>query len=133
MGTSAQGRGQTVAAQTVIVSEGRTPGLMDHLGKARGPRHSGPSIVSANVDLRVLTGWQAPASSGFHLSVNVAQVTTGSAKLEELLNNLTALPVPTNVEVGNDVGKELDIDSPPTVQSPAATDRDARHTQFFAR
>jgi hypothetical protein len=46
------------------------------------------------VDLRVLTGWQAPASSGFHLSVNVAQVTTGSAKLEALLNNLAALPAP---------------------------------------
>jgi hypothetical protein len=60
------------------------------------------------VDLRILTGWQAPASSGFRLSVNVAQVTTGQAKLEELLNNLTALPAPANVEVGNDVGKELD-------------------------
>ena len=46
------------------------------------------------VDLRILTGWQAPASSGFHLSVNVAQVTTGSAKLEELLNSLAALPPP---------------------------------------
>jgi hypothetical protein len=34
------------------------------------------------VDLRLLTGWQAPASSGFHLSVNVAQVTSGSAKFE---------------------------------------------------
>jgi hypothetical protein len=31
------------------------------------------------VDLRILTGWQAPASAGFHLSVNVAQVTSGSA------------------------------------------------------
>jgi len=46
------------------------------------------------VDLRILTGWQAPASSGFHLSVNVAQVTTGSAKLEELLDSLKALPPP---------------------------------------
>jgi hypothetical protein len=44
------------------------------------------------VDLRILTGWQAPASSGFHLSVNVAQVTSCSAKLEELLNNLMSLP-----------------------------------------
>jgi hypothetical protein len=45
-------------------------------------------------DLRILTGWQAPAASGFHLSVNVAHVTTGSAKLEALLNNLMALPTP---------------------------------------
>ena len=43
--------------------------------------------------------WQAPISSGFHLSVNVAQVTTGSAKLEQLLDSLTALPAPP--EVGN--------------------------------
>jgi hypothetical protein len=41
--------------------------------------------------------------SGFDLSVNVAQVTTGSAKLEELLNNLMALPAPANAEVGNEV------------------------------
>jgi hypothetical protein len=53
------------------------------------------------VDLRVLTGWQAPASSGFHLSVNVAQVTTGSAKLEELLNSLTALPAPPEADNGS--------------------------------
>jgi hypothetical protein len=45
-------------------------------------------------DLRLLAGWQAPASSGFHLSVNTVQVTSGSAKLEELLNNLMALPPP---------------------------------------
>lgn len=63
------------------------------------------------VDLRLLTGWQAPASSGFHLSVNVAAVTTGSAKLEALLNNLAALPAPTNTEVGSEVGKEGDSDS----------------------
>jgi hypothetical protein len=60
------------------------------------------------VDLRILTGWQAPASSGFHLSVNVAQVTTGSAKLEELLNRISALPPPSQFEVGNEVGKEGD-------------------------
>ena len=48
------------------------------------------------VDLRLLTGWQAPASSGFHLSVNVAQVTTGSAKLEALLDSLMALPAPVD-------------------------------------
>jgi hypothetical protein len=60
------------------------------------------------VDLRLLTGWQAPASSGFHLSVNVAQVTSGSAKLEELLNNLMALPAPANAEVGDEVGNEPD-------------------------
>jgi hypothetical protein len=63
------------------------------------------------IDLRVLTGWQAPASSGFHLSVNVAQVTTGSAKLEELLNNLMALPAPTHAEVGDEVGNEPHEDS----------------------
>jgi hypothetical protein len=57
------------------------------------------------VDLRILTGWQAPASSGFHLSVNVAKVTTGSAKLEELLNNLAALPAPASAEAGNEAGK----------------------------
>ena len=63
------------------------------------------------VDLRLLTGWQAPASSGFHLSVNVAQVTSGSARLEELLNNLMALPPPTNAEVDKEAGKEPDKDS----------------------
>jgi hypothetical protein len=63
------------------------------------------------VDLRLLTGWQAPASSGFHLSVNVAQVTSGSAKLEQLLNDLMALPAPANSEVGNEVGKKPDDDS----------------------
>jgi hypothetical protein len=57
------------------------------------------------VDLRILTGWQAPASSGFHLSINVAQVTSGSAKLEELLNNLMSLPALANPEVGNEMGK----------------------------
>jgi hypothetical protein len=49
-------------------------------------------VRKLGVDLRILTGWQAPASSGFHLSVNVAQVTTGSAKLEELVKDLKALP-----------------------------------------
>jgi hypothetical protein len=60
------------------------------------------------VDLRILTGWQAPASSGFHLSIGVAQVTTGSAKLEELLNDLMALPAPAHAEVGKEVGKADD-------------------------
>jgi len=57
------------------------------------------------VDLRLLTGWQAPASSGFHLAVNVAQVTSGSAKLEKLLNDLMALPAPADAKVGNEAGK----------------------------
>jgi hypothetical protein len=57
------------------------------------------------VDLRILTGWQAPASSGFHLSVNTVQVTRGSAKLEELLNNLMALPPPqADNKADNDAG-----------------------------
>jgi hypothetical protein len=60
------------------------------------------------VDLRLLTGWQAPASSGFHLSVNVAQVTSGSAKLEELLNSLMALPAPLSNEVGSEVDEQSD-------------------------
>jgi hypothetical protein len=60
------------------------------------------------VDLRLLTGWQAPASSGFRMSVNVAQVTSGSAKLEELLNRISALPPLSQSEVGNEVGKEGD-------------------------
>jgi hypothetical protein len=61
-----------------------------------GDKKSAELWRKLGVDLRVLTGWQAPTSSGFHLSVNVAQLTSGSAKLEELLNNLMALPAPAN-------------------------------------
>jgi hypothetical protein len=62
------------------------------------------------VSLHALVGWVAPANSGFHLSVNSVTVTTGSAKLEQLLDSLMALPPPqaNNSQANN----EAEGDSP---------------------
>ena len=70
-----------------------------------GDRKSIETWRKLGSDLRLLNGWIAPPSSGFHLSVNVAQVTSGSARLEALHDSLTALPAPADAEVGNEVGE----------------------------
>ena len=56
-------------------------------------------------DLRLLNGWIAPPSSGFHVSVNVAQVTSGSTKLEALLDSLMALPQSEHLAETTDITK----------------------------
>jgi hypothetical protein len=58
--------------------------------------------------LRLLNGWIAPPSAGFHVSVNTVQIASGSAKLEALLNDLVALPPPQADKQASEETGEVD-------------------------